>query len=41
MEPNTEIEAAGFRRLLEHLDSRKDLQNIDLINWPADDTTWV
>lgn len=28
----TEIEAATFRRLLEHLDSRKDVQNIDLMN---------
>jgi len=28
----TEIEAAVFRRLLEHLDSRKDAQNIDLMN---------
>ena len=28
----TEIEAAVFRRLLEHLDSRKDVQNIDLMN---------
>ncbi|WLD57185.1 DUF1244 domain-containing protein [Salinispirillum sp. LH 10-3-1] len=27
-----EIEAAAFRRLLEHLDSRKDVQNIDLMN---------
>ena len=27
-----EIEAAVFRRLLEHLDSRKDAQNIDLMN---------
>lgn len=27
-----EIEAAVFRRLLEHLDSRKDVQNIDLMN---------
>jgi len=27
----TEIEAAAFRRLLEHLDSRKDVQNIDLM----------
>jgi uncharacterized protein len=26
------IEAAVFRRLLEHLDERKDLQNIDLMN---------
>lgn len=28
----TEIEAAVFRRLVEHLDSRKDVQNIDLMN---------
>lgn len=28
----TEIEAAVFRRLLEHLDERKDAQNIDLMN---------
>ena len=28
----TEIEAAVFRRLLEHLDGRKDVQNIDLMN---------
>jgi len=28
----TEIEAAVLRRLLEHLDSRKDAQNIDLMN---------
>ena len=28
----TAIEAAVFRRLLEHLDSRKDVQNIDLMN---------
>ena len=27
----TEIEAAAFRRLVEHLDSRKDVQNIDLM----------
>lgn len=27
-----EIEAAAFRRLLEHLDGRKDVQNIDLMN---------
>jgi hypothetical protein len=27
----TEIEAAAFRRLLEHLDKRKDVQNIDLM----------
>ena len=26
------IEAAVFRRLLEHLDSRRDVQNIDLMN---------
>ena len=28
----TELEAAAFRRLLKHLDSRKDVQNIELIN---------
>ena len=27
----TQIEAATFRRLIEHLDSRKDVQNIDLM----------
>lgn len=32
MTQNTEIEAAAFRRLLAHLDSRKDVQNIDLMN---------
>jgi hypothetical protein len=32
MDKQTEIEAAVFRRLLEHLDSRKDAQNIDLMN---------
>ncbi len=32
MEPNTELEAAVFRRLLQHLDSRKDVQNIELMN---------
>lgn len=26
-----EIEAAAFRRLVEHLDNRKDVQNIDLM----------
>ena len=26
------LEAATFRRLLAHLDSRKDVQNIDLMN---------
>lgn len=29
---NVEIEAAVFRRLLAHLDSRKDVQNIELMN---------
>lgn len=29
---DTEIEAAVFRRLLAHLDERKDVQNIDLMN---------
>ena len=28
----TDIEAAVFRRLISHLDSRKDVQNIDLMN---------
>jgi len=28
----TELEAAAFRRLLQHLDERKDVQNIDLMN---------
>jgi len=28
----TEIEAAAFRRLLAHLDARKDVQNIELMN---------
>ncbi|PCJ25602.1 MAG: deoxycytidine triphosphate deaminase [SAR86 cluster bacterium] len=27
-----EIEAATFKRLLEHLDNHKDVQNIDLMN---------
>lgn len=31
-ETQTEIEAAAFRRLIAHLDSRKDVQNIDLMN---------
>ena len=28
----TELEAAAFRRLLEHLSERSDVQNIDLMN---------
>ena len=32
MSRQTEIEAAVFRRLLQHLDARKDVQNIDLMN---------
>lgn len=34
LEPNTQqaLEAAAFRRLLAHLDERKDVQNIDLMN---------
>ncbi|GAA5218461.1 DUF1244 domain-containing protein [Corallincola platygyrae] len=32
MDVNTEIEAAVLRRLLDHLDSRKDVQNIELMN---------
>lgn len=32
MSQQTELEAAAFRRLLQHLDSRKDVQNIELMN---------
>ena len=32
MNQTTEIEAAVFRKLLSHLDERKDVQNIDLMN---------
>jgi hypothetical protein len=28
----TELEAAAFRRLIEHLEARADVQNIDLMN---------
>ena len=31
-ETRTEIEAAVFRKLISHLNSRKDVQNIDLMN---------
>ena len=31
MNQTTEIEAATFRRLLRHLDERRDVQNIDLM----------
>ena len=31
-ETRTEIEAAVFRKLVSQLDSRKDVQNIDLMN---------
>ena len=31
-ETKTEIEAAVFRKILSHLDSRKDVQNIDIMN---------
>ncbi len=31
MEHQTDIEAAVFRRLLQHLDDNKDVQNIDLM----------
>ena len=30
--PRTELEAAAFRRLTEHLRERTDVQNIDLMN---------
>ncbi|MCL6414111.1 DUF1244 domain-containing protein [Aestuariirhabdus sp. Z084] len=32
MDKQTEIEAAVLRRLIQHLDERKDVQNIDLMN---------
>lgn len=32
MDKDIEIQAAVFRRLLRHLDSRKDVQNIELMN---------
>jgi len=32
MSDTEKIEAAVFRRLLEHLDGRRDVQNIDLMN---------
>lgn len=32
MNKQTDIEAAVLRRLLAHLDNRKDVQNIDLMN---------
>lgn len=32
MSENSAIEAAVFRKLLSHLDNRKDVQNIDLMN---------
>jgi hypothetical protein len=32
MSQDVDIEAAVFRRLLEHLDANKDVQNIDLMN---------
>lgn len=31
-EQKIQLEAAAFRRLLAHLDSRKDVQNIELMN---------
>jgi len=31
IDTRTEIEAAVFRKLISHLDSRKDVQNIDLM----------
>lgn len=32
MDKQTEIEAAVLRRLIQHFDERKDVQNIDLMN---------
>jgi len=32
MNPDDEVLAAAFRRLVAHLDERKDVQNLDLMN---------
>ncbi len=32
VQPNEDIEAAVFRRLLQHLDEHKEVQNIELMN---------
>ena len=32
IETKTELEAAAFRRLVQHLDEHKEVQNIDLMN---------
>ena len=32
LQTKTELEAAAFRRLVEHLDENKEVQNIDLMN---------
>jgi len=32
LQTQTELEAAAFRRLLQHLDDHKEVQNIDLMN---------
>lgn len=32
LDQQTQLEAAAFRQLLKHLDSRKDVQNIELMN---------
>lgn len=32
LDTQTQLEAAAFRRLIKHLDSRKDVQNIELMN---------
>ena len=32
LQTKTELEAAAFRRLIEHLDENKEVQNIDLMN---------
>lgn len=32
IDKTTEVEAAVFRQLLQHLDNHKDVQNIDLMN---------
>ena len=37
----TELEAAAFRRLVEHLRSRTDVQNIDLMNLSGFCRNWL
>ena len=40
-EERIKIEAATFRRLLDHLDSHKEVQNIDLMNLASFCRNWL